>query len=312
MKKLKSLSVMAAEPSPAPKLTFLSHRRIWIMGVLNVTPDSFYPGSRATHLETALRLAERMIQEGADCLDIGGESTRPGAEAISPELELERVLPVIEALHIRWPELPLSIDTQKAAVARQCLAHGAEIINDISALRHDPEMVHVAAESDSPIVLMHMRGTPQTMQDQPRYRDVVDEIKEFFEERLAFASRHKIHEERVILDPGIGFGKTLEHNLTILRRLSEFSTFKRPLLIGVSRKSFIGKLLASPGLAAPSPDGRGTSAAQGEALPPEDRLEGSLAAALWAVREGAQGLRVHDVGSTRRALALWEGIESAS
>ena len=299
MKKWMPLSVMAAEPSRPPSPSFLSHTgRTWIMGVLNVTPDSFYAGSRASSASHAVRTAEKMIAEGADVLDIGGQSTRPGAEDLPLTTELERVLPVIEALREKWPDIPLSIDTQKAAVAREALRRGVDLINDISALRSDPAMAEVIAESSAPVILMHMQGTPQTMQAHPHYDDVVMEIKRFFEERLAFAARHHIREERIIFDPGIGFGKTVEHNLALLRRLSEFSDLGRPLMVGVSRKSFIGRLMeqASP---------------LGEALPSEERLEGSLAAELWAVHQGARGLRVHDVGATRRVLAMWEGIQSA-
>ena len=296
MKKSIPLSVKVAEPSLAPKISLLlNSRRTWILGVLNATPDSFYAASRAAGLEAALHRAEEMIDEGADGLDIGGESTRPGAEAVTESEELKRVLPIIDAVHLRWPEVLLSIDTQKADVARQALAHGAALINDISALRSDPAMAQVAAESGCPVVLVHCQGTPQTMQARPHYENVVAEIKRFFEERLAFATRHHISEDRVILDPGIGFGKTLEHNLTILRRLSEFLTLGRPLLVGVSRKSFIGRILA---------EDEGV-------VPPEERLEGSLAAALWAVQEGARGLRVHDVGSTQQTLRVWNGIQDA-
>jgi dihydropteroate synthase len=262
------------------------------MGVLNATPDSFYAASRTPAPEKALPLAEDMVREGADILDIGGESTRPGAEDVPEAAELARILPLIDALHERRPELPLSVDTRKAEVARRALEHGAGLINDISALRHDPKMVDVAAAFDVPVVLMHMQGAPATMQKEPRYADVVQELKHFFEERLGFAVRHGVHEERLILDPGIGFGKSLEHNLEILRRLKEFLSFGRPILVGLSRKSFIGKLLGD--------------------VPPEERLEGSIAAALWAVQEGASGVRVHDVGPTRRALRFWESMRKAS
>ena len=251
MKKSMPLSVKAAEPSRPPEASFLfDTRRTWIMGVLNITPDSFYAGSRAAHREAALHLAEAMIEQGVDVIDVGGESTRPGSKEIPAAQELARVLPIIEALRARWPDLPLSIDTQKAAVAREALAAGVAVINDISALRADPVMADVVAESASPVVLMHMQGTPQTMQTSPHYQNVVDEVKRFFEERLSFASQHRISQDRVILDPGIGFGKTLKHNLTILRQLHEFLIFRRPLLVGVSRKSFIGRLLAP---SSPSP-----------------------------------------------------------
>jgi dihydropteroate synthase len=289
------LSVMVAERSPAPNPSFpFNNCRTGVMGVLNATPDSFYPGSRALQTKTALHLAKVMIQDGADALDIGGESTRPGAEAVSAELELERVLPVIDAIRCHWPKIPLSIDTQKAEVVRQAIARGASLINDISALRNDPAMVEVVAASGCPVILMHMQGTPQTMQNRPQYKNVIDHVMRFFEERLTFVTRHNISEDRVILDPGIGFGKTLAHNMTLLKHLSDFLSLKRPLLVGVSRKSFIGRWLGHD--QAP--------------LPPEERLEGSLAAALWAVQQGARILRVHDVGPTRRALHLWEGIQT--
>jgi dihydropteroate synthase len=265
------------------------------MGVLNVTPDSFYASSRSAHPEAALQAADTMIQEGADLLDIGGESTRPGAPAISSSAELERVGPAIKAISTRWPKIPLSIDTQKAYVARQALACGVSVVNDISALRADPDMAEVVAESGSPVILMHMQGTPQTMQAHPHYDHIVDEVKKFFEERLSYATRHKISETRVILDPGIGFGKTLLHNMLLLKHLSEFRTFGRPILVGASRKSFIGRLLGS----------------EDSPLPPEERLEGSVAAALWAVQEGARGLRVHDVAATCRAVRMWEGIQAS-
>ena len=323
MKKSIPLSVMVAEQSLAPDLSFLAdHRRPWVMGVLNATPDSFYALSRRGTADTAEALAGEMGVAGVDLIDIGGESTRPGAQDVSSDRELERILPVLEALHRRWPHLPLSIDTQKSAVAREALAHGAGLINDISALRHDPEMAAVIAAAQCPVILMHMQGTPTTMQQEPRYADVVKDVKEFFEERLAFAIAHGIREERIILDPGIGFGKTVDHNLIILKRLKEFQSFGRPLLVGVSRKSFIGKLLAP---SSPDPfslkygEGGGLSLLKGEGgrrpgegvLPPEERLEGSLAAALWAVQQGASGLRVHDVRSTRRALSIWESIRTA-
>jgi dihydropteroate synthase len=297
VKKSMPLSAKGTEPSPEPDPSFLFKAgRAWIMGVLNATPDSFYAGSRAFGMKAALSLAAEMVESAADCLDIGGESTRPGAQPVSASEELARTLPLIQAIRERWPSVLLSIDTQKAEVAREALARGAGLVNDISALRGDPAMAEVVAEAGAPVILMHMQGTPQTMQVQPRYKDVVAEVKSFFEERIAFAIREGIDEKRIILDPGIGFGKTLEHNLTLLRRLSEFVVFGRPLLVGVSRKSFIGRWLG--GVDSP--------------LPVEERLEGSLAAALWAVHQGARGLRVHDVAPTRRVLQIWEGIQQAS
>jgi dihydropteroate synthase len=276
------------------------------MGVLNATPDSFYPQSRVSDISQAAAKAGQMIDEGADVLDIGGESTRPGAAPVSLSEELDRVLPVVEALHQRWPSQILSIDTQKAEVARRALASGAGLINDISALRQDPEMASVIADAGCAIVLMHMQGTPQTMQQDPRYDDVMDALKAFFEERLAAAARAGIAEEKIILDPGIGFGKTLEHNLTVLKKLSLLKTFGRPVLIGVSRKSFIGKI-ASP--LSPLPTGEGEPPqAVGEASAPENRLPGTLAATLWALQQGAEGVRAHDVAATRRAIDTWRTL----
>jgi dihydropteroate synthase len=280
--------------SQQPNLSFLSQRgRIWIMGVLNATPDSFYAGSRTPSVEDALTKAGQMIEEGADLLDIGGESTRPGALPISGEDELARVLPIVKALQERWPEVPLSIDTQKADVARQAAAHGARVINDISAMRNDPAMAETIAETGCSVVLMHMQGTPQTMQQKPRYDRLMEELKEFFKERIAVAVKAGIPEDKILIDPGIGFGKTLEHNMTILKNLSQLTSLGRPLLVGISRKSFIGKLL------------------EGENVPPpEQRLAGTLAATLQAVQQGAQGVRVHDVGATRQALSVWQGLQA--
>jgi dihydropteroate synthase len=284
---------VTAEPSQPPDVSFLFHsKRAWLMGILNITPDSFYAGARTPRASSALETAQHMIAEGADILDIGGESTRPGASPVSVQEELARVVPVVDALRSQWPAMPLSVDTQKAAVAQATLSHGASVINDISALRHDPDMAAVIAQAHCPVVLMHMQGIPQSMQTNPTYENVVTDVKRFFEERLSAASRAGIHHDQIILDPGIGFGKTTLHNLTLLKHLAEFLPFGCPLLVGVSRKSFIGRLLGTP----ESP------------LPVEERLEGSLAANLWAVLKGARGLRVHDVGATRQALQLWESV----
>ena len=288
-----SKAMPARELSPPAKLDFLFERSGgWIMGVLNVTPDSFYADTRVTSWVEANAQAERMIQEEPDILDIGGESTRPGAEEVPAQEELHRVLPVVEGLHDRWPRMPLSVDTQKAVVAREALRRGAAVINDVSALRQDAGMAAVIAEAGCPVVLMHMQKDPRTMQDAPHYDDVVDDIKSFFEERMTYATREGISEDRVLLDPGIGFGKTLDHNLEILRRLSEFLPLGRPLLVGLSRKSFLGRLIS-----------------RGEVpVPPADRLEASVAANLWAVQRGASGIRVHDVGPTRQALSVWNHL----
>jgi dihydropteroate synthase len=273
----------------------LTTGRVWIMGVLNATPDSFYADSRVAGIPQALAKAEAMIREGADLLDVGGESTRPGAAPISAALERERVLPLIEALRQQWPQMPLSIDTQKAEVAHEALARGVHLVNDVSALRHDPAMAEAVATGGGDVVLMHMQGTPETMQANPQYRDIMDELKNFFEERLTAAVRAGIAEEKVVLDPGIGFGKTLEHNLTILRQLSRLTSFGRPILVGLSRKSFVARLQA---------------ALPGQTPPPENRLEGTLAATLWAVQQGARGVRTHDVAATRQALNMWQTLQT--
>ncbi len=284
MKSTRLSNTQALEPRSRPNLSFLFQPRAWIMGVVNATPDSFYAPSRLSQWE-------RVIQEGADLLDIGGESTRPGALPVSAEEEARRLLPILNAIKEKHFSYPVSIDTQKADVARQALEQGADLINDISALRYDPAMADVLASGDVPVVLMHMQGTPPTMQKDPRYQDVVAEIISFFQERMDFAVKKGIAERRIILDPGMGFGKTLEHNMDILKRFSTFKKLGRPLLVGASRKTFIGKLLGHP-----------------EILPPEERLEGTLAAHLWAVQEGASGLRVHDVAAARKSLKVWEAL----
>jgi dihydropteroate synthase len=252
------------------------------MGVLNVTPDSFSDGGLYLDPDAAVAHGEHLAADGADLIDIGGESTRPGAEPVPADEELRRVVPVIERLAGKV-SVPLSIDCTKATVARAALVAGASFVNDVSALRLDPAMAAVVAESDVDICLMHMQGEPRTMQDDPRYEEVVSDVKAFLEDRLAFAVAEGIPEERVWLDPGIGFGKTLEHNLELLRRLDEVVAIGRPVVVGASRKRFIGALTGRP-----------------EA----ERLAGSLAAAVLAFERGASMLRVHDVRETRDALAI--------
>jgi dihydropteroate synthase len=266
------------------------------MGVLNATPDSFYAGSRFFQEAAAVTQALRLLTEGADCVDVGGESTRPGSDPVSVEDELKRVVPVIEGIRSRCPDALISIDTQKSEVARQAFEQGAGLLNDVSALRNDPAMVEVTAQAKVPVVLMHMQGTPQTMQHAPQYEDVVEEVKAFLEERLRFVVKHGIAESRVVLDPGIGFGKTVEHNVTLLRRLREIAALGRPVLVGLSRKMFLGRLAVSSGA---------------DMLPPELRLEATLAANLFAVERGASGLRVHDAGATRRTLAIWQALRTS-
>ncbi len=264
--------------------------RTLVMGILNVTPDSFSDGDRFSSPDRALAQAEKMAEEGADLIDIGGESSRPGSKRISEEEELQRVMPVLERLAPRM-KLPVSIDTCKAGVARRALSAGATIINDISAFCHDPEMAEVACRYRSPVILMHMKGTPEGMQEQPEYDSVVDEINRFFEERMDFARKNGIPKERLILDPGIGFGKTTEHNLEILRSMDGLGGLGRPLMIGPSRKSFIGNILD---------------------LPVEERLEGTAAAVCAAVLGGAAIVRVHDVKPMVRVVRMADSIKSTT
>ena len=255
-----------------------------IMGVINVTPDSFSDGGRYLAAEAAIAHGLGLERDGAVILDVGGESTRPGAAAVSEAEELRRVIPVIEGLIERGARAEISIDTSKSGVAARALRAGATLVNDVTALRGDPEMAAVVAAAGAECCLMHMLGDPRTMQDDPRYDDVVDDIKAFLHERMAFAVGSGIAEERILLDPGIGFGKTIAHNLELLRRLSEFLDLGRPLVIGTSRKSFLGRLT-----------GREV---------PDDRLAGTIATNVLAYERGARVFRVHDVGPVHDALTV--------
>lgn len=261
------------------------------MGVLNVTPDSFSDGGRFFTAEAALECAGQMIRDGADLLDVGGESTRPGAASVPIEEEIRRVVPVIKQLAARV-QTPISVDTQKPEVARAALLAGASIVNDIAANRTDDTMWRVVAEFRAGYVAMHMQGTPQTMQQNPAYTDVACEVDEFFAERLARLEALGVRPEQVALDPGIGFGKTLAHNLALLRALPRFTRHDRPVLLGVSRKSFLGKLT--------------------KAENPADRLPGALACAALAVRDGVHVLRVHDVRATVAAVRVAEAVKGDS
>ena len=253
-----------------------------IMGILNVTPDSFSDGGRLLDPDALARQVERMVAEGADILDIGGESTRPGADPVSLDEELHRVVPAVQCARA-ITDLPISVDTTKAAVARAALEAGATMVNDISGVRMDPEMVAVLRDHQVPVVVMHMQGTPRDMQVDPRYGDVVEEILDFFRERLAWLEEQGVDRSRVILDPGIGFGKRLEHNLRILRSVGRFKSLGCPVLIGHSRKSFLGMLLD---------------------LPVEERDWATAVVSALCVLQGADILRVHDVGRTRRTITL--------
>jgi dihydropteroate synthase len=273
----------------------VTHGAYRLMGVLNVTPDSFSDGGRFLDAEAAIARGQALLEEGADIVDVGGESTRPGAQPVSAGEELARVRPVLDGLAAAGvaASAQISIDTCKAPVARVALDAGATLVNDVSALRADPEMVEVVAGSGADCCLMHMRGEPRTMQRAggPRYDDVVDEVKAFLEERLAFAVREGVAEERVLLDPGIGFGKTAQHNLELLRRLEELARIGRPIVIGTSRKSFLGRIAAEAvGAVAP--------------LEASERLAGTLATNVLAYERGASVFRVHDVALVRQSLAV--------
>lgn len=270
-----------------------------VMGILNVTPDSFSDGGRYLDTESAVARGVEMVRQGASVVDVGGESTRPGAVEVSADEELERVLPVIRGLR-RRVSAPISIDTCKERVARKALEEGADMVNDVSALRFDPAMVRLLAREDVPVVLMHMQGRPRTMQLAPRYDDVVREVAEFLGERVAFAVRNGVAARRIMVDPGIGFGKGVDHNLTLLRRLRALAALGRPVLVGLSRKSFLGRL-AEPGARAGGPSDRG----------PDARLAGSLAGAAAAALAGAHMVRVHDVPETCRAVGVADAIRGA-
>ena len=262
-------------------------KRTLIMGVLNVTPDSFFDKGRFFDKNHAVERALKMVSEGADMIDVGGESTRPGAKEVRIGEELDRVIPVIRALCGRVKKL-ISIDTRKSAVADAALNAGASIVNDISALRHDPLMASIAARHHAAVILMHMKGAPETMQKAPRYKNITREILDYLKESAVMAARAGIKKEDIIVDPGIGFGKTLAHNLEILRRLKEFKALGYPVCIGTSRKSFIGKLSGS--------------------ADPDDRLAGSIASSVIAAMNGADILRVHDVGETAEAARIADSI----
>jgi dihydropteroate synthase len=260
-----------------------------VMGIVNVTPDSFSDGGLFTDIDAAVAHGLKLIREGADILDIGGESSRPGALPVPLEEELRRVVPVVQRL-VPQSTVLLSIDTSKAEVARQCLEVGVRIVNDITALRGDADMTEVVRAASAGVILMHMQGTPSTMQANPHYEEVVRDIARFFETRLRDLTDLGIPTERIVLDPGIGFGKTAEHNLELLARLEEFQTLGRPLCLGVSRKGFLGRTLQRP---------------------VHQRLAGSLAAVSYALSRGAaQIFRVHDVAETHDMVTVFQAIRA--
>jgi dihydropteroate synthase len=260
--------------------------RTHVAGILNVTPDSFSDGGKFFEHNTALRQAERMIEEGADFIDVGGESTRPFAAPVDGPEETARVVPVVSALSTRF-DVPISVDTSKASVARAALDAGAHIINDVSALRFDSELAGVVAEYGAGLILMHMKGTPRTMQKNPEYDDVVAEIRCFLDKAVRKACDSGVHFESIMVDPGIGFGKKLEHNLSVLKNLAELKTLRRPIMVGPSRKSFIGNLLD---------------------LPVEERVSGTLAAVVVSILSGAAVVRVHDVKQGKEAAVVADAI----
>jgi len=260
--------------------------RVAVMGILNATPDSFSDGGQFDVLDNAMRHAERMHAGGVNIIDVGGESTRPGAQPVPESEELDRVIPIIERV-TRELAVPVSIDTSKAVVMTEAVKAGATLINDVCALQLDGAL-QAAAKANIPVCLMHMQGEPRTMQSDPQYENVVQDVKQFLSERMADCENASIARDRIMIDPGFGFGKTVEHNLDLLKNLGEFAELKVPMLAGLSRKSFIGKLLD---------------------LPVENRVHASVALALIAVQNGAQFVRVHDVAETVQAIRMWEAVQ---
>lgn len=268
----------------------LPDNRTSLMGVLNVTPDSFSDGGKYYNKRKAIARALEMAEEGADIIDVGGESTRPGAREVSDEEECSRIIPVIKAISKRL-KIPVSVDTRKAKVARLAIRAGADIVNDISGLKYDPDMAEVIAEYGTSVIVMHMKGAPQNMQRSPRYNNLISEIKSGLRESIKIARCAGIKEKNIIVDPGIGFGKTVRHNLEILNRLDEFKNLGRPVCVGTSRKSFIGKILNSRDA--------------------NDRLAGTIATCVVAIMQGANILRVHDVREAKEAAAITDSILSS-
>lgn len=263
-----------------------------LMGILNITPDSFYDGGKLDGpVDKILSYAQGMIDHGAAILDIGGESTRPGAANVTPEEERARVIPVIQALKEKFPGILISIDTRNASTMRAAIESGAGMVNDVSALTHDPESLALAAEYKVPVCLMHMKGEPGTMQDDPHYEDVLTEVYDYLAARIEDCMTAGLEQKEIIIDPGIGFGKTLKHNLILLNNIDKFHALGCPVMLGASRKRFIEKIIPE--------------------TPTEDRLPGSLAAALWALQKGVQIFRVHDVPETAQAFKIYSAISCA-
>lgn len=268
--------------------TFDFEKEKFIMGILNITPDSFSDGGLYNSIEKALKHVQTMIQEGADIIDIGGESTRPGAEKITEEEEKKRTIPIIKEIRKNFPDIPISIDTYKASIAEEALKNGADIINDISGLQFDEKMQNIAREFDAPVIIMHIKGTPKNMQQNPQYEDIMKELLEYFDERINALTDFGI--KKIIIDPGIGFGKRLEDNLKIIKNIEEFSIFNLPILLGVSRKSFIGNVLNKT---------------------VENRLYGSAAANAYVLLKGANIIRVHDITPHKDLIKMLKAIKNA-
>ncbi|NMB27773.1 MAG: dihydropteroate synthase [Tissierellia bacterium] len=269
--------------------TIYNFENMKIMGILNATKDSFYPGSRIEDVENAVKRAIKMVEDGADILDIGGESTRPGSDPVTVEEEIERVAPVIKAIRDRDKDILISVDTYRSETAEAAIKVGADIINDISAMTFDEKMADVAVKYNVPIILMHIKGTPKDMQKNPHYDDVVKEVKDFFQERIDYGISKGIKRNKMILDPGIGFGKNFNHNMELIRKIDSLFVFDLPILLAVSRKSSIGKALGD--------------------LPVEERLEGTIAVSCYAAMKDVDMIRVHDVLENKRAIKMIEVLK---
>ena len=278
----------------APLKTILADNRVLeydhvvVMGILNITPDSFYADSRVRGIDEVINRAGQMLRDGAEILDIGGESTRPGSDSINPQEEIARIVPVVEALRKEYPQSILSIDTYHAETGEATLASGADIINDISAMEYDEKMIDVVVKNNAPVILMHMRGTPKNMQQNTEYGNVVEEVSKYLKERAEMLRGHNLPKEKIILDPGIGFAKNVDQNLKLMQGLSEMTGSDYPVLLAASRKSTIGKVLGD--------------------IPPEARLAGTIATSCQAVYAGANMVRVHDVKENIQAIRMLEAI----
>jgi dihydropteroate synthase len=266
-------------------------RRPLIMGVLNVTPDSFSDGGRFSSVESAIAQAEKLAADGADLIDIGGESTRPGSQRVDPQEQIRRIVPVLEAAASRLP-IVWSVDTRSSQVAAAAIDAGAMVINDISAGRDDPAILRLAADQKLPIILMHMQGEPATMQANPHYTNVIAEVKSFFSERIEASKSAGVNPNQILLDPGIGFGKNINHNLTLIREMSRFKDLGRPLVIGTSRKGFIGAISGEP--------------------QPNQRLLGTAATVAWSIANGADIVRVHDVEAMLKVVRVIRAIQNGA